>query len=237
MDFDGDGFGRSDETLVGCSAPAYFADTAGDCDDDDAMVYPGADEWCNGADDDCDGEVDELGAVDGETWYADTDGDGYGSPDEAVDSCSGLAGYVDNDGDCDDTDDTTYPGAIEGCDGVDKDCDGEASDGLGITVEGIDGDFEVCTTCSVGDHYCQAQQICDLLTGETCVHQSYDCWSGTRGSWYPPSHGGGSNFNFAYDYDFEGSTYGNICDCADVSTTYGIGRLYPHCGTGHWYRR
>ena len=81
VDFDGDGFGRSDETLVGCSAPAYFADAAGDCDDDDELVYPGADEWCNDADDDCDGEIDEAGAVDGSTWYADADGDGYGSPD------------------------------------------------------------------------------------------------------------------------------------------------------------
>ena len=59
VDFDGDGFGRSDETLVGCSAPAYFADAAGDCDDDDELVYPGADEWCNDADDDCDGDIDE----------------------------------------------------------------------------------------------------------------------------------------------------------------------------------
>ncbi len=30
-----------------------------DCDDDDALVHPGADERCNEMDDDCDGEVDE----------------------------------------------------------------------------------------------------------------------------------------------------------------------------------
>ena len=237
VDFDGDGFGRSDETLVGCSAPAYFADAAGDCDDDDELVYPGADEWCNDADDDCDGEIDEAGAVDGSTWYADADGDGYGSPYVTTDACTVLPGYVDNDVDCDDADDTTYPGATEGCDGEDKDCDGEVSDGLEITVEGIGGDFDVCTTCTEGDYYCQAQQICDQITGETCEWQEYDCATGSRGSWYPPSHGGSSNFNFAYDYDFWGSDYGNICDCIGVSSTYGLRSDHEYCGTGHWYRR
>ena len=154
-----------------------------------------------------------------------------------ADSCSDLAGYVDNDGDCDDTDDTTYPGAPEGCDGVDKDCDGDVSDGLVITVEGSPDDILVCTTCVEGDYYCQAQQVCDAVTGETCLWQDYDCAYGVRGSWYPPSHGGDSNFNFAYDYDFSGGDYGNICDCIGVSSSYGIASDYRFCGTGHWIRR
>ena len=33
---------------------------------------------CDGKDNDCDTDVDEVGAVDSPTWYADTDGDGYG---------------------------------------------------------------------------------------------------------------------------------------------------------------
>jgi Putative metal-binding motif len=32
---------------------------ADDCDDDDDSVHPEADERCNGADDDCDGAIDE----------------------------------------------------------------------------------------------------------------------------------------------------------------------------------
>jgi hypothetical protein len=42
-DRDGDGFTTAD----------------GDCDDNDWYTYPGADEYCDGADNDCDGEADE----------------------------------------------------------------------------------------------------------------------------------------------------------------------------------
>ena len=49
LDTDGDGDGFAD-TLYG----------GDDCDDADALVYPGAAEAVNGADDDCDGLVDEL---------------------------------------------------------------------------------------------------------------------------------------------------------------------------------
>ncbi len=63
LDGDGDGYGSDDTALSGCELPAGRVAQGGDCDDDDPAVFPGAAELCNGADDDCDGQVDLAGAV------------------------------------------------------------------------------------------------------------------------------------------------------------------------------
>ncbi len=57
-----------------------------------------------------------------QTWYADTDGDGYGNAGSTTSSCTAPVGYVSNSTDCDDTHSTVYPGAAEICDGLDNDC-------------------------------------------------------------------------------------------------------------------
>jgi hypothetical protein len=129
-DADGDGFGDVSVTRVSCTAPAGYVSTATDCDDSLAGVHPGAGETCDGRDDDCDGAVDETG---GTTWYADTDGDGYGSVASAVTQCDAPAGYVSNATDCDDGRTDVSPGAPEVCDGVDDDCDGLVDESGGTT--------------------------------------------------------------------------------------------------------
>lgn len=61
-DVDGDGYGRDQETVEACEAPAGYADQGGDCADiraSDAIENPGAEELCNGADDNCNEEADE----------------------------------------------------------------------------------------------------------------------------------------------------------------------------------
>ena len=99
------------------------ADTETDCDDSDASAYPGADEVCDGVDNDCDGSIDND-AVDAPTWYADSDGDGYGSPLVSAVACEAPTGHVEDGTDCDDTSAAVMPGATELCDGIDNDCDG-----------------------------------------------------------------------------------------------------------------
>ncbi len=116
--------------LLGCLA---FSDhdgdgvTAlmGDCDDDNGDVFPGAEELCNGLDDDCDGSIDGFDAVG--SGYLDADGDGYGTDW----LCEPSLDLAPTGGDCNDGDPAIHPGADEVCNEVDDDCDGVADDGAG----------------------------------------------------------------------------------------------------------
>jgi hypothetical protein len=140
-DLDGDGFGDPATGVTACAHPSVYVDDATDCDDGDANEHPGADETCDGDDDDCDGTVDEADAVDAGTWYADSDGDGYGDPAVATISCATPAGYGADATDCDDAVASVHPGAAEVCDGVDQDCDGTADEGVKTTYYAdVDGD-------------------------------------------------------------------------------------------------
>ncbi len=96
-----------------------------DCDDGDPAVHPGADEHCDGVDEDCDEVVDED-PVDGDPWYQDLDGDGFGDDTISESACDAPEGFVATSGDCDDLDREVHPGAFDACcDGLDADCDGE----------------------------------------------------------------------------------------------------------------
>ncbi len=94
-----------------------------DCDDTRAWIHPGADEYCNGLDDDCDDEVDED-AIDRVERWADADGDGWGTGAATL-GCPDPAGFALDEGDCDDADPQIHPGAEERCNDIDDDCDGD----------------------------------------------------------------------------------------------------------------
>ena len=88
-DADDDGFGDP----LRCLPPdaSTGVDNGDDCNDQDAFVYPGAQEICDGLDNDCDGEIDNSI---GDLWYLDADGDGFGDASESQQSCDGEGGYV-----------------------------------------------------------------------------------------------------------------------------------------------
>ena len=96
----------------------------GDCSDADATMYPGATEYCDGKDNNCNGAVDE-GAVDAITWYRDADDDAYGDPDNTQAACEQPAGYVEDNTDCNDDAFEANPNHDEICDDIDNDCDEE----------------------------------------------------------------------------------------------------------------
>ena len=109
-----------------------------DCDDDDAAVNPDAAEVCDGADNDCDGQVD-VDATDARRFHGDADADGFGGSTFEALACEPPAGFVDNADDCDDLDASSFPGGTETCDDADNDCDGTVDEDVQTTFY-VDGD-------------------------------------------------------------------------------------------------
>ncbi|MES2643354.1 MAG: MopE-related protein [Myxococcota bacterium] len=128
-DADGDGYGPDE-----------------DCDEARADVHPGAVEYCDDADNDCDGLVDDadddLRATPGTTWYADADADGFGSAAETA--CVQPGGTSAAGDDCDDANPAVYPRAVEACNTIDDNCDGVVDEACELT--GIVGVVEANAT-------------------------------------------------------------------------------------------
>ena len=137
IDGDGDGFGDDATAFFSCTADAGTVELPGDCDDSDSAVNPSATEVCDGVDQDCDGSIDEGLLLE---FYADLDGDGFGSGDP-VPACSAPANHVADAGDCDDSDSAVNPSAAEVCDpdGIDEDCDGLSGDEDPDVIGLVDG--------------------------------------------------------------------------------------------------
>jgi len=197
-DADGDGFGDIGGGKVAqlmCPGDADPTDVSvgGDCDDSDPNVNEGAAEICDGIDNDCDNIADqgELGYI---TVYRDTDGDGFGAasaPREACFNSSTGAYYeaigaesiplpgtawVDNATDCDDTDPTVNPNAVEDCSVADRNCNGDSFDADDAPEYFIDIDLDTygAGEPNTGTHACDPTQLPELSEGVWVVLSS-DC--------------------------------------------------------------
>ena len=132
-----------------------------DCAPLDPAVHPGAEEQCDGADNDCDTLVDEGHPdtdADGIKNCVDADDDGDGDPDET--DCAPLNGDIN-------------AGAAEVCDGLDNDCNQAVDDGLGELQCGKGQCAHSLPACEDG-----LVQVCDPFEGvaeEVCDGQDNDC--------------------------------------------------------------
>jgi|GEM_PF-3540337 len=100
LDSDGDGFGNDDSLIYSCDVIDGYIGQGGDCDDGDINIHPNANEICDGIDNNCDKNVDD--GLEKE-FFVDSDTDGYGNSEISIFACEAPQGYVDNDLDCDDS--------------------------------------------------------------------------------------------------------------------------------------
>ncbi len=207
-----------------------WTEVQGDCNDGDASVNPGAAEFYNDRDDDCDGLVDN-----GTVGY-DDDGDGMSEIE----------------GDCDDADPTAYNGAVETCDGVDDDCDTTVDETTECYDDDGDGYAETTGDCddsyassfpSAGELEDGRDNDCDGIVdeGTNAYDDDGDGWTENGGdcndavaSIYPGASETCSGYDddcdgetderdasgcFTYYYDYDGDGYGSSsvsgrCLCA-----------------------
>jgi hypothetical protein len=121
-DSDNDKYGDPSLSVSADAQPSGYVSNNLDCDDTDDAINPDATEIAgDGVDQDCDGtDLTSSGK-----WYYDSDGDGYGDPNNSLTSPSQPVGYVSTNTDCDDSENSIHPGAAEiDGDGVDQNCDG-----------------------------------------------------------------------------------------------------------------
>jgi hypothetical protein len=180
-DADGDRFGLdgSAQERCGDTVTPGFALSAGDCNDGNLAINPGAAEVCDGIDNNCDGlRDDDLGAnpSNPSQWFLDADGDKH--VDFAISqlqcAAPGPEWITQVFGEecatsTSDSDATVYQGAPEICDEKDNNCDGNIDDDQtrwpswyrDADRDGYGNPAQTVSACVAPNEYVANNQDCD----------------------------------------------------------------------------
>lgn len=164
-DSDADGYGDPAVSTTGNTKPEGYVANQSDCDDSSAAINPGATEIYDGADNNCNGIVDEgFVAI---SWYLDSDADGFGDSASTTESLEQPPGYVLDNTDCDDANPAINPAASEVYDSVDNNCDGQVDEGFDPVPWYPDSD---------GDSYGEnANSVLEVVAPSGYVADNSDC--------------------------------------------------------------
>ncbi len=123
---------------------------------------------CVPADADAGMDSDSGTPCEGDTFFPDTDGDGFGDEAATDVACEPREGWALDGSDCDDEDAAVHPGTNDPCNGVDDDCDGTVDQ----AHECAQGEVTACVAdCgTAGSSTCKAD-----CTPGTCVPPAERC--------------------------------------------------------------
>lgn len=221
-DPDGDGF-----ILCTIDAGGWDGDEAviggEDCAVDEATIYPGAPELCDGQANDC------LGSMGADEVDKDSDGRVVCTLDEG--GWDGEGDIVGGD-DCDDTEPSVFPGAVELCDGLDNDCDTLL---LETEADGDGDGYAPCETAAGG-----WDGSGDVIGGDDCDDADPEINPGVEEVWYDGIDQDCDGRDD--DQDADGYPEAEDCDDLDASVFEDCDRTLSGCsctslsgqGAGWW---